>query len=454
MMALGWLLAKAEAWRNDVAIVRHDRLLTYGELLDLVASWKSYLTREGIGPGAVVAVEGDYSPRACALMLALIDCNAIVVPLTHTVEAHREEFLETAEVEWVISFDEGDEASLETRGASPHHPLIRCLVEAGEPGLVLFSSGSTGKSKAALHNFHPLLEKFKVPRQRMITLTFLLLDHIGGINTLLYTLSNGGTVVATTSRDPAEVCRLVERYKVELLPTSPTFLNLLLLSEAYKHSDLSSLKLLTYGTEVMPESTLRRLNEALPGLTFQQTYGLSELGILRSKSKDSGSLWVKVGGEGFETKVVDGSLWIRAKSAMLGYLNAPSPFDSEGWMNTGDAVEVDGDYIRILGRKSEMINVGGNKVSPGEVESVLMQMDNVRDVTVYGQPNPITGRIVVARINLVKPEDPIKLTQRVRSFCRGKLPTFKIPVKVEVAGQELFSSRYKKIRRDTRCEPV
>jgi acyl-CoA synthetase (AMP-forming)/AMP-acid ligase II len=128
----------------------------------------------------------------------------------------------------------------------------------------------------------------------------------------------------------------------------------------------------------MPPATLQRIHKAIPTAELLQTYGLSEVGILRSKSRSSDSLWLKVGGEGFETKVQDGTLWIRAKSAMLGYLNAPSPFDADGWMNTGDAVEVDGDYLRILGRKSEMINVGGLKVYPAEVEDVLAQMPNVK----------------------------------------------------------------------------
>ena len=241
-------------------------------------------------------------------------------------------------------------------------------------------------------------------------------------------------------------CELIERHRIELLPASPTFLNLLLLSEAHQRFDLSSLRLITYGTEVMPESTLVRVREAFPAVRLQQTYGLSELGVLRSKSRDDGSLWVKVGGEGTETKVVDGVLWIRAQSAMLGYLNAPSPFDEEGWMNTQDCVEVDGEYVRILGRRSELINVGGQKVYPAEVESVLMQMDEIRDVTVYSEPNPITGRMVVALVHLSEPVDPIELRRRVRAFCDGKLARYKIPSRVIVGEQDLFSSRYKKIR--------
>ena len=78
--------------------------------------------------------------------------------------------------------------------------MLRGLLDAGAPGLVLFSSGSTGENKAVLSDFDRLLEKFKVPRQRLVTLTFLLFDHIGGVNTLFYTLSNGGTVVTVQSR--------------------------------------------------------------------------------------------------------------------------------------------------------------------------------------------------------------------------------------------------------------
>lgn len=445
-MAIEWLFERMTQWGSDPALIWSDQVTTYAQLLERVALWQTRLTEHNVKAGQVVALSGDYTPNACALLLALIDCKAIVVPLTKAVEVHRQEFLDIAEVEVEIVFDDADGWRMQARDVTASNPLILQLRAAGAPGLVLFSSGSTGKSKAALHDFTRLLEKFKVPRQKMCTLTFLLLDHIGGINTLFYTLSNGGTVVSVRSRDPDVVCQAIERHRVELLPTSPTFLNLLLISEAYKRYDLSSLKLVTYGTEVMPESTLKRVHELLPNVRLQQTYGLSELGILRSKSKDSGSLWVKVGGEGFETKVVDGILWIRAQSAMLGYLNAPSPFDAEGWMNTGDMVEVDGEYIRILGRQSEIINVGGQKVYPAEVESVLLQMDNVKDVVVFGEKNPITGHIVVARVNLFEPEDPRAFKQRLRAFCRDKLAAYKIPVKVEISGQAQYNPRYKRVR--------
>ena len=311
---------------------------------------------------------------------------------------------------------------------------------------MLFSSGSTGKSKAAVHDMVNVLAKYRQPRHQLRTISFLLYDHIGGINTMLYTLANGGCLVTVEDRTPDGVLRAVERQRVELLPTSPTFLNLILISEAYARHDLSSLKTVTYGTEPMPESTLRRLHALFPALRLVQTYGLSEVGILSSKSKSSDSLWVKIGGDGFETRVVDGLLEIKARSSMLGYLNAASPFTADGWFRTGDAVEVDGEYLRILGRKSEMINVGGQKVYPAEVEDCIHELEEVSEATVYGERNAITGQIVCARITLRTPEDRATFAKRLKQHCRARLELYKVPVKVQVVETAQHGGRFKKIR--------
>jgi len=404
-------------------------------------------SKSSVGAGHGVSLEADFSPTSIALLLALVEHGAIIVPLTPSVEAKKPEFRDIAQVEATISIASSDRAYLRKTGVAASHELFERLRIAGRPGLVLFSSGSTGTSKAAVHDFVPLLEKFKVPRHALRTLTFLLFDHIGGVNTLLYVLSNAGCVVTVPKRSPEVVCAAIERHRVQLLPTSPTFINLLLMSEAYKRHDLSSLEMVTYGTEVMPETTLERFHRLFPRVRLLQTYGLSEVGILRSQSRAADSLWVKVGGDGFETRVVDGMLQIRARSAMLGYLNAPSPFTSDGWLPTGDAVDVDGEYLRIRGRHSEIINVGGEKVYPAEVESVLQSMEGVKDVTVGSEPNPITGQIVTARVKLATGESLPEFRKRMRLFCRDKLPLFKIPQKVVLVDEAMHGERFKKMRR-------
>jgi acyl-CoA synthetase (AMP-forming)/AMP-acid ligase II len=157
-------------------------------------------------------------------------------------------------------------------------------------------------------------------------------------------------------------------------------------------------------------------------------------------------LWVKVGGEGFETRVIDGMLEIKAKSAMLGYLNAPSPFTEDGWFKTGDAVVTNGEYIKILGRKSEIINVGGEKVYPQEIEDVILELDNVSDVTVYGEKNPIMGNIVCARIRLRDDTKHKGFLNEIKIHCRKELQNYKVPVKIFLENELQYSERFKKKR--------
>jgi long-chain acyl-CoA synthetase len=445
---VSWLFDSLAKWGEREAVVGEGWAVRYCDLADGVARWRARLTQAGVGPGQVVAFDGDYSARTVTLLLSLIEHGSIAVPLANASATQKQEYLATANVGLYIECDEAGVEKIGRLQPNSAHPLIGKLAASGRPGLVLFSSGSTGTSKAILHDFEALLEKFKPQRQGYRILSFLLLDHIGGINTLFYGLTTGGTVVTIAERNPAYVCRTIERHRVELLPTTPTFLNLLLLSGARQRYDLSSLRLITYGTEMMPESTLARLHETFPNVRFQQTYGLSELGILRSKSREDGSLWVKVGGDGYETKIVNGVLWVRARSAMLGYLNAESRFDDDGWFNTEDAVEQDGEWLRFLGRTSEIINVGGQKVYPAQVESVLLTMDNVVDAMVRGEPNSLLGRCVVARVKLQNPESVLDFKLRMQRHCRGRLEPFMVPVKVEITDGPLHNARGKRVRKE------
>jgi len=328
---INFFLQKMRDTPSHQALLSSNFSTTYEELLEAYEIISAWVSDNNIPAGAVVSFDGDYSPQSIALLLALAKNNNIVVPLSSDSRNHFTEFREIASTEYDISLS-GTEPSLTVTGRKAEHPIYQQLRDGKTPGLVLFSSGSTGKSKAIVQDLSKLMEKFRTPRKPMRMLIFLQLDHIGGVNSLLYTLANNGTIIVSDDRTPVSVCRAIQDFQADLLPTSPTFLNLLMLSKAYEEFDLSSLKLITYGTEPMQESTLKRLNAILPDAVLQQTYGLSEVGILRSKSRSSDSLWLKVGGEEFTTKIVNGTLWIKSDSAMLGYLNAPNPFDDEGFL--------------------------------------------------------------------------------------------------------------------------
>jgi len=405
-----------------------------------------FLGQQDIAQGDVVLLKGDYSPRTVSLLLALIELTAILAPLLPSTLAKTPRLVDIVNPKFQIEADSDGLVTVLRREQAELHSLIRKLQETERPGLLLFTSGSTGEPKGVVHDFGRLLAKFHTPRPALRTLNFLLFDHWGGLNTLLHCLANSSSVVLPENRTPDYICGLLELHEVELLPASPTFLNMLLLSKLYRGRDLKALRLITYGSEPMPASTLAGLRVALPNVELRQTYGLIELGVLRAKSESSDSLWVKVGGEGFDLRVIDGILQIKAESAMLGYLNAPSPVTDDGFFVTGDRVELNGEYMRFLGRDSELINVGGQKVFPAEVETILLECELVEEAVVYGQRHPITGKIVCADVQLRGTQDETEARRTIKRFCAERLEQFKIPVKIQFVQGGLYSDRLKRLR--------
>jgi len=446
MTETNFILERIAAKRNQPALFWRGKSYDGDWLVGQVAQDVELLRAADIAAGSVVLLQADYSPRNVSLLLALIQLRAIIAPLLPSSLAKTPSLLELVNPSVQINGGLDADPVMRKHQQAELHPLIRTLQESSEPGLILFTSGSTGKPKGVVHDFGRLLMKFQKPRPAMRTLNFLLFDHWGGLNTLLHCLSNNSSVVLPETRTPDHICQLLDHHQVELLPASPTFLNLLLLSRAYEGRELSSLRLITYGSEPMPSSTLAGLRKVFPNVELRQTYGLIELGVLRAKSMSSDSLFVKVGGEGYDLRVVEGILQIKADSAMLGYLNAPSPFTDDGYFITGDRVEINGDYMRFLGRDSEMINVGGQKVFPAEVEAVLLECEVVAEAVVYGQANPITGKIVCADVQLRGIHDETEARRTIRKFCSQKLEPFKVPVKIRFVDGGLTSDRLKRLR--------
>ena len=405
---------------STIALIWEGRAFTYGQLILCMEMYR----RERWKPGSIVSIYGNSWLMNLAKLFFMIDAECIVVPMVQ-------------------------QRSPQTYAIEHEHYCT--LRKRMVPGLVLFTSGSSGVPKVAVHDLKLLLSKWKIhdtegwkPKKALRTMFFLGFDHIGGLNTIFHVLFNGGTLVIPSSRQPAEVAEQINRHSVEVLPTSPTFLRMLLM--AYD-GELPSLKLITYGTEPMPETTLKSIQERWPAIELKQTYGLTELGILGSRSKD-GSTWMQVGGAGYETKIVESMLYIKAKASMLGYLNAPSPV-IDGWYSTGDIVEQEGEWIRIVGRKSEFINVGGDKVHPTEIEDRLLEMAQIDDCMVEGIENPILGQAVRATVKLKQniQIEKYELIHLIKTYLRNSgLSPYQIPQQIIVTDQPLHNERLKKAR--------
>ncbi|MGJ0365504.1 ANL family adenylate-forming protein [Aliarcobacter cryaerophilus] len=442
---MSFIIEKFKSFNSKNAIVFEDRIYTYEEFIKQIKDYKNILDKHNIS-SKVVVILGDYSFYNLALFFAIYENKNIIVPITSNIKKVQDDFIKESFCQTIIKTDEKN-LLIQNLKTTFSHNMIDNLREKNSSGLILFSSGSTGKPKAMVHNLDTLIDSFKDKKEKsMNMLVFLMFDHIGGLNTVFNALCMGACLIIPKIKDAKTICELIEKYKIMVLPSSPTFLNLILISEEYKNYDLSSLRMITYGTETMPQSLLLKLKEVFPKVKFLQTFGTSETGISTTSSKSSNSLFMKLEDINGEYKIVDNELWLRSKTQVLGYLNASmDSFTSDGWFKTGDLVEVDGEYIKIIGRAKEVINVGGQKVLPAEIESMILEMEEISDCMVYGEKNAITGQTVVCDVVLNKNIENIK--KRVRVFCKDRLDAYKIPTKVNVVDKTNFSDRFKKIRK-------
>ena len=445
---MSWFIENFKNFDEKVAIVFNNQSYTYSELYDQIKIIEDRILSQ-IKRGEVVSILSDYSFESIALLIALYKNKNTIVPITTTIESEVKERIKESYTNKIIKIVNKNYL-IEENGSDEKHQMIKNLQTNSQSGLVLFSSGSTGKPKAMIHNFDNLVEHYKDKKEKSLNMIlFLMFDHIGGLNTLLNILSMGATMIIPENRNADDVCKLLQDYKIMVLPSSPTFLNLILMSKANEKYDLSSLRMITYGTEAMPESLLIRLKESFPRVKFLQTFGTSETGIANTSSKSSNSTFMKIDDPELEYKIVDNELWLKSKTQVMGYLNSSmDSFTEDGWFKTGDLVETTEDgYIKIIGRNKEVINVGGEKVLPNEVESIVLEIPEIEDCMVYGEANIITGQTVVCDVVLKNELTQNEIKKIVRKFCKDKLDAYKIPTKVNIVDKTNFGDRFKKIRR-------
>jgi len=434
---------------DRIACWYQQKSYSYKWLLSRCDELTRTFSSAGVGAGKIVSIIADYQPDSLASLLALIQLKAIVQPMTRLSKEDIARNSEICSSEFQLWIDENGFKDIRPTGMSSEHELINALRFSGDAGLIIMSSGSSGKSKAIVHNLHQLIGAVNPSLQSRTVISFLLFDHIGGINTMLNAFASGNCLVIPEQRTPEHISEAISRHRVDVLITSPSFLNLMILKRCFENTSLQVLKQINYGSEVMPASILGYLTGKLPSTRLTQAYGLSEAGVIKTRSDDSQSTFIRIVDEGVKVRVRDNKLEVLSKTSMLGYMNAPSPFTSDGWLITGDVVEVRGDSFRIVGRDTEVINVGGEKVYPNEVENVILQISGVEDVVVNGESNSILGNIVVAKIKADVDIDLIQLRREVILGCKKCLPLFKVPQKITFINEVDYGLRFKKKRQPT-----
>ena len=417
---------------NGECVIDHFGSYSFSNAYDQIEKFKkSFIER--VQKNDRVLIYSDYTFQSISLLLSLSDLNINIIPLVKTTESEYQEKLESVKPNWIFSFDNQQNLLIEhVSSSSGADELFNDVTQKGDTGLILFSSGTTGKPKVMIQNLTILISSINVPRKQK-SLKFIILlmfDHIGGLNTLLNCIISGTPFVIPYDRNPSSIISLIEKHKVNILPTTPTFLNLMMMDESFSLTKLQSLKLITYGTERMSEGLLKKLNSNLPKIKLLQTFGTSETGILKTKSKSSSSLYFKIIDDDKEYKIKNGELYLRSKTQVNGYVNHNNDnFLNDGWYATGDIVETDEDsYIKVIGRKNKIINVGGLKVLPKEIEDVINSVVGVDESMVFGEINSLVGNIVCAKVytSLLETRG---LKNEIKSVCRKNLDKYKVPVK-------------------------
>jgi acyl-CoA synthetase (AMP-forming)/AMP-acid ligase II len=318
---------------------------------------------------------------------------------------------------------------------------------------VLATSGTTAEPKLVAHTLVSLSRTTRVSAsaQGDVPHWGLLYEYarFAGLQVVLQALLSGGSLVAPDMTQPLErqLEQLADANVTHLSATPTMWRKIVMLPQ----SDRLSLKQISLGGEIADDRILKVLATRYPLARVTHIYASTEAGVGFSvKDGHAGfpASFLDRPPAGVELRVVDGRLYVKSRKASAAYLGSQSAFsDSEGWVDTGDNVRVDGDRVTFLGRDSGVINVGGNKVHPEEVERTLLMHPAVRFARVFSKKSPITGALVVAEIILgEQASDEAALRGEIRSFAADHLDAYKVPAMIKVVADVEISAAGKLFR--------
>ncbi len=283
--------------------------------------------------------------------------------------------------------------------------------------ITLFTSGTTGIPKKVVHDFNSITRFVKYSKTNANAVWGFAYNptHIAGVQVFLQALLNGNSIVNLFGLSPSEIFREIKENNITHISATPTFYRLLLPSSKV----FPSVQRITTGGERFSEQVINQLKTIFPNAKITNIYALTEAGTLFASENDV--FIVKPEYENF-IKIDNGILFIH--HSLMGDTNT----DIGEWYNTGDLVEIIETHplkFRFIARKTEMINVGGYKVNPIEVEDAILSMPEVKEVRVYPKKNSVLGNIVCCDI-VCENNQTIK-ESTIRNYLQTKLQEFKIP---------------------------
>jgi acyl-CoA synthetase (AMP-forming)/AMP-acid ligase II len=485
------VLPLAARWGSRPYVIQGDRILTFAGLASAVAKKSADLDGLGVEPLQRVLLLGFNSPDWIVNFWACVNIGAVPV-LANA-------WWGEAEVNDAIDLLQPVVALADARGAGKLPAGIRTgtweadlTVEADaagfdadvdqrsdeeDPAIIIFTSGTGGRPKAAILPHRSLLANLQV----LLNLTRRLphqvdehsgevalhtgpLFHIGGGQMLLRSIVVGNTIVMPAGRfDPGEAVALIERHKVTRWAAVPTMVLRVLDHPDVKTKDLSSLRSVTIGGAPIHAELLERIARVLPSVTtgVPTGWGLTENGGQataasgRDTLKHPGSAGRPLPFTELKFKPVEGApddeILVRSPTQMAGYAgDVEQPIDSDGWLHTGDLGHLDQDgRLWITGRSKDLIIRGGENVAPAAVERALMAIKGVVDAAVVGVQHPDLGEEVCA---FVVVDDPGVTPEHLGDQLRGEVASFAIPSVWHIQQEPLPTNQTGKIDKPALAE--
>ncbi len=409
------------------AVVTHTTSRSYGELLADARRIAGTLTRAGTTRLAVV----DHEAPFVVPLLAGAALAGVEVTQYPPVEPDEVRELLVRLDHDVLVTDRSDLTGLgahvvATRELLACDPATALRPADGRPHLVL-TTGTTGAPRGVRHDWSRLVRGTSrvVPAPDQRWLLAYGLHQFAGLQVLLHVFAAGATLVAPAPRRPREGLAAMRELGVTHASATPTYWRFLVAEMRSDGGRVPALRQVTLGGEAVPGPLLDVLRATFPDASVSQVYAASEFGSTGSMRDGRPGLSVDVLERGddadVDMRVVDGELWIRSRTGMLGYHGEP-PVDADGWRATGDLVEIDGDRVVFRGRTSEIVNVGGVKVHPLPIEERVAAVPGVDMARVHGRPNAMTGAIVALEVVASPGADLDVLKADLRAACADLPP--------------------------------
>jgi len=330
---------------------------------------------------------------------------------------------------------------------------LRCIVEApadrleltahaadgAKPGteecgfVTILTSGTTGEPKAARHTWESLRRPVRTGAEPRVWMLSYRPSLYAGLQVIFQAFGEGGCLVAPPDgADVDEIIDAMVRYGVQCASATPSYWRRLTLFGDRQRFATAFLRQITLGGEVVDQGILDALRAVHPSARIVHIYATTELGRCFSVGDAMEGFpdrfLADVSPEGVEMRIVEGELQVRSPNAMSAYEGASgSGFEPGKWFATGDLVERQGDRCVFVGRRSDLINVGGNKVSPLHVERIVRDVPGVRDARVFGRTSGIAGQLVACEIVVEPDQDGEDVVERVQRRCLESLSSHERP---------------------------